>query len=787
MTDGAQEAEVGQPPRLGLALSGGGFRAALFHLGVLHRLAELGLLRRVRVLSTVSGGSVLAGLYYLRLKRALESAPQVDYVGLMREVSRELRDGIAANLRNRLFLNPWRNLAIICLGESLGRRMAGLYTRFIYGRVLREAFPDELEWQRSGVPLMNARVDLRATADVRFGAGADQQLTASIEGFNARSPDVVPKLVLNATSLNTGSEFRFEIAELGDPALGFLRFDEIELVNAYRALLRRTGLLYKPRNRRPAFGFGRVAPKVDRFPQASVDDRLVERELTGAHLAWWSYAVYADDLVARGRDPDPPERVLPLDGLPLSVRILLESRQDVLRVYSARPGHLRRAKMAAWNLLSSVSEQAPDGRPREDHAREFWSAVRDIDVLLAERLSARMREAQALEAQLWTFFYQVYFFRTASTFDTDRERLKRLTLSDAVAASANFPPIFPPFEIRGVFDAAQMQRLALTDGGVYDNQGITALLDDGCTHIIASDAGGLPEYETAPARGRAGMMLRIVDVLMVNLREWQLRHLRNEVLSSGLADQLSAEALRGRSGVRSVAFFHMTSDPHDALPPGAAPLPPHAAAPDVARIRTDLDLFNDAESEALIYQGYQLADRFVRTHLSGFGLEDGPAPDAGIALGTPSYDHRAKTTRPVLEAAAQRFFRLFRLSPALKWIAVGFLVAAAAWLLCTHSLEGIAAAVGRGVWDYLRSPLFSPGMPAAEVFERPGFGVFLLGVLVACCFLATRYEKLRLLPRNLLWLFGLLPLALALLLAALSFVMHAVVGAWWVSVGRRKG
>ena len=44
---------------LGLALSGGGFRASFFHLGVLARMAELDLLRQVEVLSTVSGGAVI--------------------------------------------------------------------------------------------------------------------------------------------------------------------------------------------------------------------------------------------------------------------------------------------------------------------------------------------------------------------------------------------------------------------------------------------------------------------------------------------------------------------------------------------------------------------------------------------------------------------------------------------------------------------------------------------------------------------------------------------------------
>ena len=45
--------------RIGLALSGGGVRAAAFHLGVLRRLAAEGLLERVSVISTVSGGSLV--------------------------------------------------------------------------------------------------------------------------------------------------------------------------------------------------------------------------------------------------------------------------------------------------------------------------------------------------------------------------------------------------------------------------------------------------------------------------------------------------------------------------------------------------------------------------------------------------------------------------------------------------------------------------------------------------------------------------------------------------------
>lgn len=50
--------------KITLCLSGGGFRATLFHLGVLKRLHELGLLAHVSILSAVSGGAVTAALFH---------------------------------------------------------------------------------------------------------------------------------------------------------------------------------------------------------------------------------------------------------------------------------------------------------------------------------------------------------------------------------------------------------------------------------------------------------------------------------------------------------------------------------------------------------------------------------------------------------------------------------------------------------------------------------------------------------------------------------------------------
>ena len=50
----------------GLALSGGGFRATLFHLGTLLRLNEMAMLPELTAISAVSGGSLVAGLLGVR-------------------------------------------------------------------------------------------------------------------------------------------------------------------------------------------------------------------------------------------------------------------------------------------------------------------------------------------------------------------------------------------------------------------------------------------------------------------------------------------------------------------------------------------------------------------------------------------------------------------------------------------------------------------------------------------------------------------------------------------------
>src|SRR5688572_3584816 len=58
----AREAYLPSRKRQGVALclSGGGYRAALFHLGAVRRLNELGALGKVNTITSVSGGSILS-------------------------------------------------------------------------------------------------------------------------------------------------------------------------------------------------------------------------------------------------------------------------------------------------------------------------------------------------------------------------------------------------------------------------------------------------------------------------------------------------------------------------------------------------------------------------------------------------------------------------------------------------------------------------------------------------------------------------------------------------------
>jgi len=129
---------------IGLCLSGGGFRATLFHLGALRRMNELGILSRddFRTVASVSGGSIAAaGLAtaYTRLPpRAVGPVPAGDWE---REVAGPLRAFTRRDVRTGPLLkrlipwNLWRAettveaLAGRCEKELTALRLAALPER----------------------------------------------------------------------------------------------------------------------------------------------------------------------------------------------------------------------------------------------------------------------------------------------------------------------------------------------------------------------------------------------------------------------------------------------------------------------------------------------------------------------------------------------------------------------------------------------------------------------------------------------------------------------------------
>lgn len=59
--------------KIGLALSGGGYRAAAYHIGTLRALHKLNILDKIDVISSVSGGSITAAYYALNKGKGFEA------------------------------------------------------------------------------------------------------------------------------------------------------------------------------------------------------------------------------------------------------------------------------------------------------------------------------------------------------------------------------------------------------------------------------------------------------------------------------------------------------------------------------------------------------------------------------------------------------------------------------------------------------------------------------------------------------------------------------------------
>lgn len=194
--------------KIGLALSGGGFRASLFHIGVLARFAELDVLRRVEVLSCVSGGSIIGAHYYLEVRRLLQTTPDGDitrehYIEIIKRIEEEFLNGVQKNIRTRVAAEFTTNIKMIFSKHYSRTKRAGeLYETEIFSRV-QDGEGDEPRWLNK----------LRVTPK-------DEPHDFSPKLHNWRRQAKVPILILNATALNTGHNWQFTASWMGEPPAG---------------------------------------------------------------------------------------------------------------------------------------------------------------------------------------------------------------------------------------------------------------------------------------------------------------------------------------------------------------------------------------------------------------------------------------------------------------------------------------------------------------------------------------------------------------------------------------
>lgn len=175
---------------VGLALSGGGFRALAFHLGCLRALRDRGVLERVFVISGVSGGSLAAALY---------AYSDGDFDAFDSRVCGLLRGGLQLRIARRAYASP-RALETLAALLTSGVAAAGARTVAVGDTLLAHLTVDR---QRRLItpPMRRFSSATEALVDV-FETLFPEQTLAS-----ARRDAI--DIVLNACELRSGSAFRF--------------------------------------------------------------------------------------------------------------------------------------------------------------------------------------------------------------------------------------------------------------------------------------------------------------------------------------------------------------------------------------------------------------------------------------------------------------------------------------------------------------------------------------------------------------------------------------------------
>jgi NTE family protein len=211
-------------PKIALALSGGGSRAIAFHLGCLRALHRLGLLDRVAVLSTVSGGSVIGAYFHAHVH-----AEGGDFASFEAKTRAVLAQGLAAPMFRKLFSAT--GIKVVAAFIAVGLVALGVTLINMLIKVARWVTPRTLaaHFERFKIRSPLHRFASRTTL---LEAALDDLL---FEGASLADLPTQPHLIINATELRTGSAFRFGTMESGSWRWGKLHRNGASVAHAVAA------------------------------------------------------------------------------------------------------------------------------------------------------------------------------------------------------------------------------------------------------------------------------------------------------------------------------------------------------------------------------------------------------------------------------------------------------------------------------------------------------------------------------------------------------------------------
>ena len=168
---------------IGLALSGGGYRAMMFHVGVLIRLNQTALLRKVKTISSVSGGSITAGVLGMCWKDLRFEGDVAANFGIVVDRLRKMAEtSVDAGAVIKGILFP----------GSISDRVAQAYDSVLFEGAKLDALPDDSQ------------------------AGN-------------------PRFVINATNIQTADLWRFSRDTMGDYRVGLVQHPDVSLAAAVAA------------------------------------------------------------------------------------------------------------------------------------------------------------------------------------------------------------------------------------------------------------------------------------------------------------------------------------------------------------------------------------------------------------------------------------------------------------------------------------------------------------------------------------------------------------------------